>query len=334
MPNKQPRLFLPRTLIPWADHPNWLRADPGERAWIQTGQGRVPLTVVSDPPWLAKPRRPGEGVTLFVTNRSTRTQRESLEREGASYVDVSGYLHVVAPSVLVHVERRFRGHRALPSSSIEPMRLGPAATRVAMAMLIDPGELAIAPLAKRASASVGQTHQTLRLLEEAGFVRRVGQGPQTRRSLANRSAVADLLRETVLRQRRPQSFSGFVYARKPAELWEKLTTTLGDQAVLSGAAAAAVLGAPSSSATSIPRTTVRIASDLLPDEAWRRLGAEPAQSGANVSLVVDKARWGAVSPGTLEGIRVANPVCIWLDCLREPRGEDVAQQFREKTLGY
>ena len=137
-----------------------------------------------------------------------------------------------------------------------------------------------------------------------------------------------------MRQRRPVSVSVFVYARKPEDLWQKVSLALGPEAVLSGAAAAMLLGGPSASVSSIPRTMVRIARDLPIEDAMKRLGAEPAESGANVSLVVDKARWGEVIPGEVRGLQVANPICAWLDCMREPRGDDVAQQLREAVLGY
>lgn len=328
-----PQVFLPKPLVGWVDHPGWLRASQGGHAWIQTGNRRLPLTVVDGPPWLTKQRAPREGLTLFTLNRSTPVERGALEEQGASYVDIAGYLHVVAPSVLVHVEKRRRAQRLEPSSP-GTLRLGPAGMRVAMAALLDPDDLAIASLAKRGAASLGQTHQTLKVLEEAGFVRRAGRGPQTVRSFANRSGVADLLRDTAMRQRRPVSVSVFVYARKPDDLWQKVSLALGPEAVLSGAAAAMLLGGPSASATSIPRTMVRIARDLPIEEAVKRLGAEPAESGANVSLVVDKARWGEVIPREVRGLRVANPICAWLDCMREPRGDDVAQQLREAVLGY
>lgn len=329
----EPTVFLPKRLIAWVDPAGWLRASGSAQAWIQTGRHRLPVTVVEGPPWLTRQRSPREGLTLFRLNRSTAAERAALEAHGASYVDLAGYLHVVAPSVLVHVEKRRREQR-LAAASPGTLRLGPAGLRVAMAALLAPDDLAIASLAKRGLASLGQTHQTLQALEEAGFVRRAGRGPQTVRSFANRSGVADLLRDTAMRQRRPASVSAFVYARKPEELWQKLSLALGPSAVLSGAAAAMLLGGPSASASSIPRTMVRVAPDLPLADAMKRLGAEPAESGANVSLVVDKARWGEVVPGEVHGLRVANPICAWLDCMREPRGDDVAQQLRKAVLGY
>jgi hypothetical protein len=321
MPKLDPQLFLPKPLVGWVDHPGWLRASQSSHAWIQTGNHRVPLTVVDGAPWLTKQRAPRQGLTLFRLNRSTPAERGALEEQGASY------------SVFVHVEKRRRQQRLEPSSP-GTLRLGPAGMRVAMAALLEPDDLAIASLAKRGVASLGQTHQTLKVLEEAGFVRRAGRGPQTVRSFANRSGVTDLLRDTAMRQRRPVSVSVFLDARKPEDLWQKLSHGLGSQAVLSGAAAAMLLGGPSASATSIPRTMVRIASDLPIEDAVKRLNAEPAESGANVSLVIDKARWGEVKPGEVRGVRVANPLCAWLDCMREPRGEDVARQLREAVLGY
>jgi hypothetical protein len=206
--------------------------------------------------------------------------------------------------------------------------------RVAIASLLAPRELAIASLARRASASLAQTHQTLRLLEQAGFVRRTGRGPQTERELVNRSGVAELLREAMLRQRKPASTPVFVYARRPEDLWARVTSALGDRAVLSGAAAATVLSDSAAGASSIPRTMVRVSRDLAMADAMKRLGASAAESGANVLLVVDKARWNAVLPREIRQVRVANPVSTWLDCLREPRGEDVAQHFRESVLGF
>jgi hypothetical protein len=328
MPKMQPHLVLPKALVPWASEA-WIRTGGAERAWIQVGSKRTPITLVTTPPWLA--RRPAPRHTLFVINGSTASQRDALERTGISYVDPDGFLHFVAPSILIHLENRHRP-RAAPTDA--PLRLGPAAMRVAIASLLVPQELSIASLAKRASASLAQTHQTLGLLEQAGFVRRSGRGPQTERELVNRSGVAELLRQAMLRQRKPASTPVFVYARRPEDLWARVSSALGDRAVLSGAAAATVLSDAAAGASSIPRTMVRVSTDLAMADAVKMLGASAAESGANVLLVVDKARWNAVLPREIRQVRVANPVSTWLDCLREPRGEDVAQHFRESVLGF
>lgn len=331
MPKIQPQIVLPRALVPWAEA-RWLRGGSSDRAWVQVGAERTPINLVTSPPWLGKAPH-SKGATLFVVNASTAAQREALEREGASYVDPSGYLHFVAPSILVHLESR-HGARRNVFTGDAPIRLGPAAVRVAIAGLLGPGDLSIASLAKRAAASLAQTHETLALLEKAGFVHRTGRGPQTERALTDRSGVAEMLRQTMLRQRRPPSTPVFVYARRPEDLWSKITAVLGSRAVISGAAAAAVMSGAASGATSVPRTLVRVAGELPLQEAIRLLDAGAADSGANVLLVTDKARWSAVLPQEIRQIRVANAVSTWLDCLREPRGEDVAQQFRESMLGF
>lgn len=79
---------------------------------------------------------------------------------------------------------------------------------------------------------------------------------------------------------------------------------------------------------------VRVSTDLAIADTMKMLDASAAESGANVLLVIDKARWNAVLPREIRQIRVANPVSTWLDCLQEPRGEDVAQHFRESVLGF
>lgn len=329
MPKIQPQIVLPQSLGSWANE-SWIRTGAADRAWVQVGSARTPITLVKTPPWLMKVR--AKEPSLFVLTGSTAAQRAALERDGVSYVDPSGFLHFVAPSILVHLENRHRTRAKAGADA--PLWLGPAAARVAITLLLAPDDLSIATLAKRGATSLSQTHETLTLLERAGFVRKAGRGPQTKRTLTNASGVAELLRQTVLRQRRPPSTPVYVYARRPEDLWTKITDALGEDAVISGAAAAAVLSAGTSGATSVSRTTVRVSMKTEISAALKMLDAKEADSGANVLLVADKARWGAISPSTVQNVRVANPVSTWLDCLREPRGEDVAQHFRESTLGF
>ncbi len=330
MPKMQPQIVLPKSLGSWANEA-WIRIGAADRAWVQVGSERTPITLVMTPPWLTKER--AKEPSLFVLTGSTAAQRDALERDGASYVDPGGFLHFVAPSILVHLENRHRARTRTTAEADAPLRLGPAAVRVAIASLLEPDDLSIAALAKRGAASLSQTHETLSILERAGFVRRTGRGPQTERTLANPSGVAELLRQTVLRQRKPPSMPAFVYARRPEDLWNKITSALGAEAVISGGAAAALMSGGVSGATSVPRTTVRVSMNIDLAAALKMLDAKEADSGANLLLVEDKARWSAVLP-EVRKVRVANPVSAWLDCLREPRGEDVAQHFRESHLGF
>lgn len=143
---------------------------------------------------------------MFVLTGSTAAQRAALERDGVSDVDPSGFLHFVAPSILVHLENHHRTRTKAGADA--PPWLGPAAARVAITLL----------------------------LERAGFVRKAGRGPQTKRTLTNASGVAELLRQTVLRQRRPPSTPVYVYAPRLEALWTKITDALGENAVISGAA--------------------------------------------------------------------------------------------------
>lgn len=328
MPKMNVRVSLPKPLILWADTP-WL--EPGRGA-VELAKRKVALEIVeAKEDW-----KEGNSRHAFVVSLhgSTRAQRTEFEQRGISYVDSEGYLHLVGDAFFVHLERGTKSQkdlRALRNALVHglPLSLGAAALRVGIGCLIS-DDLSVTRLSKAVAVSVGQTHETLRSLEEAGLVRRLGRGPAMKRQLIDRTKLANLLRQSVLAQRPPRATIVYVYARTPTALWDRLAE-IKEHAVVSGSAAAYLVGGVG--ATQVPRTLVRVAPDALETVA-RRLEAQPAESGANVALVPDKALLRVISPALAGRVPVANNVVVWLDCLHEPRGEEIAAQFRETKLGY
>lgn len=328
MSKMQVHVLLPKPMILWADEP-WLHAGRGA---LKIGGRSIALELVEAESQV----RAGDARREFVLalHGSTRSQRLELERTGTSYVDEEGYLHLVGPSHFVHLERPAKSQkerRALRNAIVHglPVRLGSAALRVGIGCLTSQ-DLSVTRLAKLVSVSVGQTHETLLGLEEAGLVKRSGRGPATRREVIDRTRLANVLRQTALAQRPPKAKVVYVYARTPSALWDRLAL-LGGDGVVSGSAAAFLVGGVG--ATQVSRTLVRVNPEVL-EAVERRLEAQPADRGANVALVADQQRLRELSPAMVGQVPVANDVVIWLDCLQEARGEEIAQQFREAKLGY
>lgn len=332
--NKGPRVFLPRAVAPWLDDVPWATLEQDLRAGLEIEGRRYDLELRSRTKLIPEPST-NEATGLLFAPRFTQPERRAMEDAGLSYVDAVGHLHISLRSVLIHVERASRNRWPVGPSADERLpTLGPASIRVAMAILDSSTELSIAALAKSSGVSIGQTHLTLKRLEDAGLIQRSGRGPHTERTLKSKTQLLDILQAQVLRQRRAVARRVFVYSRRPEELWRHLSDVLGAGAAISGSAGATLLAGPAASLTAVQKTLVRVSPKITLEEAAQRLGAKPADAGANVLLLPDSGGLGTSGARNVDGMLVAPPVCVFLDCLREPRGEDLAQQFRENYLGY
>lgn len=332
--NLGPQVYLPRDVAPWLeDTPGvHLVSDQSARVEVE-GQPPLPLSLLRRtsivPPSVAI------GAVVHVAPRFSPSERQDMEKLGLSYVDAAGHLHLSFKDVVVHIERPPRV-RWSTAGSADPMGipLGSASMRVAFAMLDSPTELTVPSLSAAAGVSAGQTHIVLKRLEDAGLVERLGRGPHTKRTLKNRTQLLDLLQTQFLRQRRVPVKRAYVYARRPEELWRQVSQALGPRAAISGAAGATLLAGPAVGLTAIQRTLVRVSPAMSMQEVFQALEAKAADSGANVLLIADRGGLGTTTAREVDSVRVAPAVCVYLDCLREPRGEDLARQFREAALGY
>lgn len=332
--NLGPQVYFPRDVAPWLDGTPGVHLVSDQTARLEVeGQPPLPLSLLRRTSIL--PPSVAVGAVVHVASRFSPSERQDMEKLGLSYVDTVGHLHLSFRDVLVHIERPSRT-RWPTVTGADPLGspLGPASMRVAFAMLDSPKELSVPSLSAKAGVSAGQTHLMLKRLEDAGLVERSGRGPHTERTLKNRTQLLDLLQAQFIRQRRIPIRRAYVYARRPEELWRHVAQALGPRAAISGAAGATLLAGPAVGLTAVQRTLVRISPEFAMDEVFQALEAKAADAGANVLLMPDRGGLGTTTGREVDGVRVAPPVCVYLDCLREPRGEDLARQFREAAIGY
>lgn len=281
---------------------------------------------------LLLPREEGVGDTLVVISPLLKQSvRQYLEERNTCYLDSKGHLHLVAPGVLVHLD----GNSARAVKKKEGKgRIGVHGVRTVQVLLEQKDLISVSQLAEQAWVSLGQAHKVLTQLEHLGLVRAFGSGPAKRRAVRERTALLDWLEQQPSATRWEPSLNLAFYARRPEELWSRVSTKLNQANIahaLTGSAAASLYGV---GPTSVPYSLVRISPKVRLEQAAEQLGAEITDRGANLTLLQDTGMVGSWHAVMKDGIQVAPTARIYLDVRSERRGEDIAQQLREVVLGY
>jgi hypothetical protein len=281
------------------------------------------------------PLVPAHAVGMVVARTIPQRERDLLEDVGLSWCDGRGALHLEWPGVLVHIEGATR-----PRADGQAAKgLGPVGLRAVQVLLgAWDQEWTVARLAQQAAVSVGQAHTVFKALEDERLVTATGKGPQQRRHLTDRAAALDWLAGLDRARRRPESAATYLYARTPDELLHRFAERANEAGLpyaVTAAAGSQLLGAPV--LTQLPVVQVRVgvlpAGPALERLGLERLDAEDAGRGANLELWTDIGELGTFGATTVDEIRVAPPVRVWLDLARQPgRGGDAAQLFREQIL--
>lgn len=193
-------------------------------------------------------------------------------------------------------------------------------------------------MAERAEISVGQAHNVLRAVEQQRLVHTVGKGPKQRRLIDDPRAALDWLAVVDGARRRSPAAATYLYARTEAEVARRSAERAAEAGVayaVTGAAGSSLLGVPVLSRIVV--TQIRVAG-LQPSAALARLdledlGADEAGRGMNLEVWADLGEVGTFGASEMDGVRVAPPVRVWLDLLRQGgRNVDAAQLFREQAL--
>jgi hypothetical protein len=106
----------------------------------------------------------------------------------------------------------------------------------------------------------------------------------------------------------------------------------GIEHALTGVVAAAML-APF--VTALPAAAFWIDAAQPLEDVIERLGAEPAERGANLMLMQANDNLPLAFTEEREGLRLANAFRIYLDARADPRrGREQAEHFRREVIGW
>ncbi len=335
-------LALPVAMHAWIAPRPWLRVSHATSPSIAWDRLSVPLELIRIESHadieqllerLSRQRGPGQPVPLVTSSYIRADLREELERRGLGYLDRRGNLHVSSQAGIVHIESGPVNHHKLASGS-GVAGLGVHGVRAVQALLSEGDDQQVTHLAGVAELSLSRTHSVLRLLESEGLVRVTGKGPATRRHVIDKSRLLDWLAAQPVARRRERQMLVALYARTPSEAWNLITQRLDRAHIphgITGGAAAAALGA---GPTSVMVSPVRISPQFSLEDAATALESEKTERGANIRLIRDTGMLGSAHTIEHDGVRLAPRVRVYLDALSERRGEDIAQNFRERVLGY
>lgn len=333
-------LTLPEHLANWVRPRVWLRVKTGDTAFLAAEPWGTQFQVVKVPAGVdndqllgllpKKKPKASDPQPLVAGSFLRRDTRSLLEERGIAYIDSRGHVHLPWRHGLIHID-----DAASPASKrMQPAQLGVHGVRAVQALLDQPREIQVSILAATVNLSLSRVHSLLKQLETEGLVRSSGSGPRTRRSVVDRTQLLDWLITQPTARRRERYLDVALYARTPGDVWKRVRERLGGGGVphaFTGSAAAAALGV---GPTNLPLSAVRVGPSWSLEDAARALDAETTQRGANVRLVRDTGMVGTMHPIEHEGVLLAPKPRIYIDALGERRGEDVAQHFREVSLGY
>jgi hypothetical protein len=316
-----------------------LRVRTGKTSAVVLDASRYPLVLLqgiasyahATAPLLADLTKPDQ-IPMVVAERLTGSVRDALEAAGCSYADATGVVHLDVPGLLLHVGTRKRG----PATTTRTSGIGAVGVRVVQTLLhATEREWTVTDLARESGASVGEAHKVIQRLEEEELLTTIGAGKARRRRIAQPTDLLEWLARLPAARRLHTRMNAYLYAPDPDALITRLSYHAHESATtwaLTGAAAARVMGV--TAVTTLPVAMVRVPTKPGLVEAANTLGAEPVETGHNLTLVADVGAVGTHGAAQLGPVVVAPAVRIWLDMLGEPRGEDAAALFREGVLGY
>jgi len=270
---------------------------------------------------------------VVVAERSTGTARRILEEHGIGVVDVAGHARLRLPGLVVRMEAggasRSRPTRVADGRA-RGVRLRGRTGLVGQALLLWPGtHWQGQALADRCGLSPSPVHFVLRRLEESGMVTTEGRGPRKTRYVAHREALLDLLVEEHLDRgvaREAGRLAGLPVAETAGAL-----AAAGLPYAVTGAAAfdrRAAVRAPAGT------TTIWVGATASLTGALAAAGAQPADEAADVELRQVDGDAPLAFARSSGGVRVANPVRVYLDLVTGPDGGGPrAAQLRRALVG-
>lgn len=324
---------LPGVSVRATEGPSRLVAAGADRVLALVYGGLRPLASMTAP-MLAPLADHRAELGFVVADRLPEHVRRELEEAGCAYADTTGAAHIAVPGFFLHTEgqRGDRSRTLVPA----PPGIGVTGVRVIQALLADAQrQWSVADLARAASCSAGEAHRVMTRLERESLLAAHGRARTLRRVVADPGALLDWLATVPSARRIRERILAFIYAPDPDGLVTSIALRGSDAALdyaFTGTAAARIYGVTATSSMSV--AAVRVSPDVPLLQACSALQAEPADRGANVTLISDLGRVGVHARQHRGPRTVAAPVRVWLDLLGEPRGEEAAATFREAVIGW
>ncbi len=263
---------------------------------------------------------------LLVVPYMGRSGREYCEREGVSWLDLSGNARIVAPGLFVNSV----GHR---NRFLRPGRVespfSPRGSRVAMRFLLEPKrtfkQIEIAELTGLHPSHVSRV---VRRLLESDFVEMDSRGVRVR----DAGLLLDAWRADYRFERHRlirghvTALAGDTVARLVGEKLEQMKVRYA----LTGLAAAWLY----TTHAGYRLTTIHVGQELSEDDL-RAIKFREESRGANTWLVLPRDDGVFEESRKIDGLNCANPLQVYLDLKAHPeRSGEAAQELRDELLRF
>ncbi len=218
-------------------------------------------------------RIPGS-VPVLAARYLAPSARAWLEERGISYVDTTGNLRIATERPALFLRDVGADHdpwrgAGRPRGTLQ----GPAAARVARALVDFAAPVSVPELVRRSGASTGATYRVIEFLEREALIERTPRGPveivQWRRLIERWSEDYGFQRSNTV--------SAYLHPRGLSAVLDGLATAHGLRYAITGSLAAQRLAAHAP-----PRLAMIYVHD--PEQAASRLGLRAVDTGANVLL--------------------------------------------------
>jgi hypothetical protein len=276
---------------------------------------------------LAAKRLRKRAIPLVAVPFMRDSGKQACERAGASWLDMSGNAHIVAPGLRVIVEGR---PNQFPARGRPASAFAPKSSRVARFLLVHPGDARTQrEIANATAVSEGFVSRIVARLEEERYVTRDENG-------ALRIKDPKLLLEAWQEQYRFSKHTvirGHVAARSGDALTRFVADALEDEGIPHAATGLAA-------AWQLTRfAAFRIATfylDAAPDAALEaKLGFREDPRGANLWLVVPNDAGVFHGAEERDEVRCVHPVQAYLDLREHPeRAAEAAERLRTEYLSW
>jgi len=259
---------------------------------------------------------------LIVVPYMGEKGRLFLEKEGISWLDLSGNVNIRMPGAYIRVEGR-------PNSFKQAGRpanvFAPKSSRIARQLLINPERrFTQREIAKETGLDEGLVSRVVKRIENDGLISRDKDG---KIYVSNPDRLLDAWHEVYDFQSHSVT-KGFMAARSGEELLKRVAAELSNEKIyyaITGLGAAWLYDR----FASFRLLTVYV--DRTPDLK----GFRQEESGANLWLVVPNDTGVCAGASMKDGIRCVHPVQAHLDLKAQPeRAEEAAENLRRNYLKY